>query len=117
MKGWKFVALWAFILVVIVPLFYSLLLVPLFYSLLPVTEPEKEYPLLPPVAPPRNVKNATLIPAPPGWDRRYGRSIAPGILGAVFLLICAVAFYLVGRKTQKADLSHSIAIEKSLGRS
>ena len=94
MKIWKFVALWAFILVVIVPLFYSLL----------PAEPEKKYPPsppLPPVAPPKNVKNATLIPAPPGWDRSYGRSIAPTILGAVFLLICAIAFYLVGRKTQK----------------
>jgi len=103
MKDWKFAALLAFILVVIVPLFYSVL---------PVTELEKEsekgYPLLPPVAPPKNVKDATLIPAP-GWSRRYSCSPASQILRAVFLLICAIAFYMVGRKTQKQ--THSIAVE------
>ena len=98
MKDWKFAALWAFILVVIVLQFFSLL--PVTPSAKPEEEEPEKKPLLPPTEPPQNVKNATLTPAPPGWDRRYGRSIVPQILGVILLLIGAVvmSFFVIQGK-------------------
>lgn len=96
MKDWKFEALWAFALVVIVLLFFSLLSVTSFAEP-EEEEPEKKEPFLPPTEPPKNVKNATLTPAPPGFRRTFPPfSIIFDLIGIVLLTALLTVLAYVG---------------------